>query len=112
MAGREIVYAMLTVLGLVVPWYFNWQFTSLEGGFDPLVFARSGFVNPGASSLTVDLLIGCTAFLVWLFAEARRLEMRRAWIYLVLTFAVAFAFAFPLFLWMRERRLRAMAPGS
>jgi hypothetical protein len=38
--------------------------------------------------------------------EARRLEMRRAWFYVVTTFLVAFAFACPLFLLMRELRLR------
>ena len=49
------------------------------------------------------------AFLVWLFAESRRLEMPRPWVYVVLTFGIAFAFAFPLFLLMRERRLARMA---
>jgi hypothetical protein len=112
LSTREIVYATLTALGLLVPWYFNWQFMSQEGGFDTLVFVRAGFANPGSSSLTVDLLIGCTAYLVWLFPESRRLEMRHAWAYLVLTFAVAFAFSFPLFLWMRERRMRAIAAAS
>ena len=38
---------------------------------------------------------------------ARRIGMRHAWIYPVLTFTVALGFAFPLFLFMRERHLAA-----
>jgi hypothetical protein len=47
--------------------------------------------------------------MIWMVREARRLEMRHAWVYVVLVFGVAFAFACPLFLLMRERRLAAVA---
>ena len=108
-AGRQAVYAMLSVAGLVATWYFNLQFMEESGGtFGVVDFARGGYANSAASSLTNDLLVGTLAFFLFSFAEARRLAMRHWWIFPVLTFAVAFACAFPLFLLARERRLQAI----
>jgi hypothetical protein len=101
-----IVFGLLTILGLVLPWYFNLQF--LTAGGSPIGFLRAGFANPAVSSVAVDILIAAGAFLIWMIVESRRLGMRHWWIYVVLTFSVAFAFAFPLFLMMRERKLREL----
>ncbi len=108
---RMKVYATLAVAGLVVPWYFNLQFMRAAGGpFALGAFVAGGYANPAAASLTSDLTVGATAFLIWMLAEARRLGMRYAWVYAVLLFGVAFAFACPLFLLMRERHLHAASP--
>ena len=109
MTVKQICFAVLAVLGAVVPWYYNLQLMSAGGGFSVSEFVAGGFANPAAASLTVDLLVGSTAVTIWMVAEARRLEMKHWWIYLALIPTVAFAFACPLFLLMRERRLRA--PG-
>jgi uncharacterized membrane protein len=37
--------------------------------------------------------------------EAKRLGMKRVWLYIVVSGVTAFAFTFPLFLAMRERKL-------
>jgi hypothetical protein len=100
-----IFYAILTALGAVVPWIFNLQHFSAGGTTGE--FFTLGFVNPVAGSLTSDLLIGSTAFTVWMVVEARRRGMKNWWIYLVATFTIAFAFSAPLFLWMRERHIAA-----
>jgi hypothetical protein len=71
--------------------------------------------GPSVSSLTVDLLIAAIAGSILIVVESRRLGMRFAWVYVVLSAVVAFAFAFPLFLAMRERQLaaaRSDAPGE
>jgi hypothetical protein len=108
---RLIVYAGLAVVGLLATWTFNLRFMEESGGsFSAAEFVRAGYANSASSSLSNDLLVGCVAFLVWSFAEARRLGMRHWWIYPVLTFGIAFAFAFPLFLFVRERRLLAGGP--
>ncbi len=77
----------------------------------PLLLVTSG---PAVSSITVDLLVVAVAGGVFIVVEARRLGMRRAWLYIVLSGLTAFAFTFPLFLAMRQRRLTALAriPGS
>lgn len=100
-----LVYAVLSVLGLVLPWYFNFQMIA-AGNMGFASFLAGVFANPASSSIGVDILVGATAFNVWMVLEARRLQMRHVWIYLALTLLIAFAFACPLFLLMRERKLR------
>lgn len=100
------IYAGLAVAGFLGTLVFNLQFAREAGGFDVVAFVAGGFANPAAGSLTVDLLVALAAFLAWSFVEARRLGMRRWWVYLLVTFLVAFAVAFPLFLLARDRRLQ------
>lgn len=118
---RQLQYGALTLVGLVWTQYHLMAFLQWNAGevslqallhFNWVAFFSSGFANPGAAFLTVDALIGATAFLLLLFPEAKRLGMRHAWVYFVLTFIVAFAVAFPLFLLMRERRLQQLAVPS
>ena len=105
---KQVAYAALAAIGLVATWYFNLRFISESGGtFSAVEFVRAGYANSASASLSNDLLVGTLAFTIWSFAEARRLGMRRWWIYPALTFGVAFAFAFPLFLFVRERRIAA-----
>jgi hypothetical protein len=107
---RQVVYLVLAALGFVLTWAFNLRFMQESGGaFDAVAFVKAGYVNAAAASLTNDLLVALATFLVWSFAEARRLHMRHWWTVPVLCFGVAFAFAFPLFLFFRERRLAAAA---
>jgi len=101
------VYLFLAIAGLIVPWYFNLQFISEEGGEFPIRdFVAQGFATSGAASLTSDLLIGASAVTIWMIVECRRLKMKGLWLYLVFTYLIAFAFACPLFLLMRERKLK------
>lgn len=106
LTARALAYAALAAIGGVATWTFNLRFMAESGGtFSAVEFVRAGYANSAAGSLANDLLVGTAAFTLWSFFEARRLGMRRWWIYPVLTFGVAFAFAFPLFLFARERRL-------
>ena len=110
MSRREVAYLLLAVLGLVGPTVFNAQYVAQGGNlFDIVAFFSLGFVNPASSSLTVDLLIAFTAFVLWTVPESRRLGMRAGWLYPIL--GVVIAFAFPLFLFHRERHLRVRAKG-
>ncbi|MCC6854689.1 MAG: DUF2834 domain-containing protein, partial [Microbacteriaceae bacterium] len=56
----------------------------------------------------VVAVAGCILIVV----ESRRLGMRGAWLYIVLSGLTAFAFTFPLFLAMRQRRLTAIATDA
>ena len=74
--------------------------------FTPAEFVQVGFQGPALlGSVASDFWVGSLASLIWLVHEARRLGMRRVWLYIVLTFMIAWAFALPLFLHMRERQL-------
>jgi hypothetical protein len=113
LTGLQWVYLGLAVAGLAGTWAFNLRFLAESGGsFGIADFVRAGYANSASSSLANDLLVGVAAFLVWSFAEARRLAMRHWWIYPLVTFALAFACAFPLFLFARDRRLGALARAA
>jgi len=95
------VYLGLAIAGLVGTWTFNAlaivQMRDFIGDW-----VGSG---PSVSSLTVDLLVVAVAGCILIIVEARRLGIKRAWLYVVLSGVTAFAFTFPLFLAMRQRRL-------
>ena len=98
-----LIYLGLAVAGLVGTWIFNGlavvQMRDFVGDW-----VHSG---PAVSSLTVDLLVVAVAGSILIIIEARRLGMKRGWLYVVLAGLTAFAFVFPLFLAMRERMLRS-----
>jgi hypothetical protein len=110
---RQIVYAALVGIGVIATWTWNLRWIEEAGGtFDVARFTADAYANAAASSIANDISVAVAAFLVWSFAEARRLAMRNWWVYPLLTFGVAFAAAFPLFLFMRERKLAAPAAGA
>jgi len=99
------VYLGLAIAGLVGTWTLNALAIVQMRDF------IGDWVGSGAavSSLTVDLLIAAVAGCILIIVEARRLGMKRAWLYVVLSGLTAFAFTFPLFLAMRERALTRRA---
>jgi hypothetical protein len=99
--ATAIVFAILSIVGLVGTWFFNVlaivQLRDYLGDW-----FGSG---PAVNSLAADLLVVAVAGSILIVIEARRLGMKRAWLYIVLSGITAFAFTFPLFLAMRERKL-------
>lgn len=103
--GLEVTYFVLAGLGLVITAFFNIQGT-MQGLGNPFTI---WFANATASSLAVDLFIVASAASIFIIIEGTRLQMKRSWLYVAISFVTAVAFAFPLFLAMRERRIRAAA---
>jgi hypothetical protein len=101
---RKNLYLVLAVLGLVVPYYFLYQFLS-EGGFSSPVMNAPLFVNNFSAFFTMDLIISIIVFWAWMFDEVSRLQMKNSWVYMLATLAVGLSFALPLFLYFRERKL-------
>lgn len=98
-----LVYLGLSLVGLVGTWTYNvFAIVQLRDFVGDWV--NSG---PAVSSLTVDLLIAAVAGSILIIVEARRLGMKRGWLYVAVSGLTAFAFTFPLFLAMRERTLTA-----
>jgi hypothetical protein len=98
------VYLALAVIGLIWTLTLN-AWTVVQGRNYLADVLGSG---PAVSSIGVDLLVVAIAGVVFIVVESRRLGMKRAWLYIVLSAVTAFAFTFPLFLAMRERRMRAL----
>lgn len=99
----SVTYLVLALVGLLGTLAFNvWSVVLMRNYLGDLVSS-----GPAVSSIGVDLLVVAAAGCVFIVVEARRLGMRRAWLYIVLSAVTAFAFTFPLFLAMRERKLAA-----
>lgn len=101
-APLEAAYLAAALVGLVGTWTFNIAAFDMGGGY-----LQGWFANPAASSAATDLLVVGAVAGVFMVVEGRRLGMRHLWLYLVGTPLVALAMTFPLFLWQRERTLRA-----
>ena len=100
------LYLGLAVAGAILPWLANLDFIRESNGpFDLALFIAQANANPAAQSLSRDLLIGATAFTIWMVVEAKRLQIKTFWIALLASFGIAFACGAPLFLFLRERRL-------
>jgi len=105
--AASITFLVLSILGLLATLAFN--VLAAVSGRD---FVGDWFGSgPAVGSLGVDLLVVAIAGSILIILEARRLGMKRAWLYIVLSAVTAFAFTFPLFLAMRERRLVALSMG-
>ncbi|MCT9002994.1 DUF2834 domain-containing protein [Microbacterium memoriense] len=103
-----LVYLALAAIGLIWTWTFNiLAITQMVDFVGDLV--NSG---PAVSSITVDLLVVAVAGAILIIVEARRIGMKRGWLYVVVSGVTAFAFAFPLFLAMRQRHLTRRARAA
>src|SRR5262245_47037866 len=102
-----VVYALVAVVALVGTWGNNVAY--LDQGFvgANVSFWRDTLANPASRSITVDIFLFGFAVFIWMLLEARRLEMRGIWLYLVLGFVVAISVTVPVFLINRERALAA-----
>lgn len=105
MTTREILYAMLVALGIILPMYYNIQYMS-AGGNLLLDFFTVPMQSAITASLLFDLLIAFAAFNVLLFAEGRSLGSRNFIVCVVVSWLVAFAAGLPLLLFFRERQKR------
>lgn len=98
-----VVFLILAVAGLAGTWTFNaLAIVQMRDFLGDLVSS-----GPAVSSITVDLLVVAIAGSAFIIIEARRIGMRFAWAYVLLSGITAFAFTFPLFLAMRQRHLTA-----
>ena len=101
---RYGIYLTLSGIGLVTALVFNGLATM--NGED---YTGAWFGSAVDWVLSADLSVVAIAVVVFMFAEARRLGMKRVWIYLVVSCFTAMAFTFPLFLAMRERHVAERA---
>lgn len=107
------LYLALAVAGAILPWMANLEFIRIsDGPFDLGLFIRMANSNPASQSLSRDLLIGATAFTIWMVNEARRMNIRGLWLALLCSVTLAFACGAPLFLFLRERRLLELSHES
>lgn len=94
------VYLAIASVGLVTAWVFN-GIAVMNGES----YLDAWFGSAVDWVLSADLTVVAIAVVILMITEARRLGMKRVWLYIVLSGITAMAFTFPLFLAMRERKL-------
>lgn len=104
---RYWVYLVLAGIGLVTAMVFNG--IAVMNGEN---YATAWFGTAVDWVLSADLSVVAIASVVLMFAEARRVGMKRVWPYILLSGVTAMAFTFPLFLAMRERHMSMASQRS
>ena len=94
------VYLILSIIGLVTAWIFNGL--AVMNNED---YAGAWFGSAVDWVLSADFTVVAIAVVVFMISEARRLRMKRVWLFILLSGITAMAFTFPLFMAMRERKL-------
>jgi len=105
------LYYAIAGVALVGTWRQNLAFMAdthadLFTGF--AAFWPALLVSRPTISITVDIFLFGLAVIVWMVLEARRLEMRGVWLYILFSFLIAISVTVPLFLAARERKLAAL----
>jgi len=101
---RANIYFTLAGLGLITAWVLN-GIASFEGAD----YLNAWFGSVVDWVLSVDLLIVAAATIVFMLHEARKLQMKRVWLYFLLSGITALAFTFPLFMAFRELKKQRIA---
>ena len=99
--SRKNIFLVLTIIGFIAPYYFFLQVR----GFDPGELFQQFAASKIMSGTALDLLISMIVFWPFMFTEAKKLEMKNAWVYFLATLLVGLSFALPLFLYYREVKL-------
>jgi len=101
-SGRLMVWVYLTLAaaGLITAWIFN--YLAVMNGED---YGQAWTATAVDLVATFDLGIVAVAGVIFMFAEAARIGMKRVWVLVLLSGVTAMAFVFPLFLALRERHL-------
>jgi hypothetical protein len=105
---KQYFYLLLSIIGGGFTFYMVMLGTAAnEGNFVVMDFIRSTWTaDYYAKSLTLDFWTGTIAGTFFILIEGLRLQMKRVWLYLILTVFVAYAFSFPMFLFVREHYLK------
>ena len=110
----ELVYYATALAGLVIGWYFNFQYLreyGTQAGWAH--WTRLLFVNPASASGGQDLIIAnVLLYPLWTVIDSRRCGMRLGWLYFFMSLITSYAFAVALYLALRERQLRWNRAGG
>jgi hypothetical protein len=103
----QIVYIILSVLGLLLTWVQNIHYLSFESG-GLVQFVKDTFANPASTSITLDIAVLFIVCALWMIAEGRKLAMKHLWFYIFGGLFIAISVTFPLFLYFREEKLKSI----
>lgn len=100
----KIVYIVLCVLGVVLPYYFILPMI-IDNQLDFLGMFEYMFKKPISAFFIMDLLVSSVVFWIFMIREAIRRKVKLWWICIIANILVGLSFALPLFLLMREIKI-------
>ena len=106
----QIIYAVLCIVGIVLPLaqFIPWL---ADRGLDlPLLIQQAG-ATPIAAFAWSDVAVSGMVVVLFTLTEGRRIGMRHTWAPL-LGLSVGVSLALPLFLLLRERHLATVPPNK
>lgn len=95
------LFLFLALLGAIVPYLFFFQFIQLEGLNLPL-FIESLFVNGAAGGFSADLLFTSFVFWLFMFAEWKKSDMPKPYLFIVLNLTIGLSCALPAYFYAKE----------
>ena len=104
MTVPQIIYLILAILGLILPYSQLVPFF-IDNGLDLSLFWSQLFANRISTDFAFDLLVSSIVFWIFVFKEGTKLNLKPLWLYVVLNLAIGLSFALPIFLWVRSRHL-------
>ncbi|MCE2989877.1 MAG: DUF2834 domain-containing protein [Burkholderiales bacterium] len=100
-------YLIAAIIGGIAPYatYFGYL------AYVPGASGALGLVWGSAISAAtlIDFTISCVVFWPFLYTEAKRLGIRHWWAFIPANLIIGLSFALPAFLYVRERKLTALA---
>ncbi|MCA1594290.1 MAG: DUF2834 domain-containing protein [Acidobacteria bacterium] len=100
------LFLIAAILGVVLPLSYLVPFLAAHGLDVPLIF-RLLFQNNISAFFGVDVVVSAFALWLFVFSEGRRRGMKNLWVYVLCTLLVGVSLGLPLFLFFRERKLKA-----
>ena len=105
MEGRRLrmtVYALLAVLGFVLPYsqFLPWV---MENGVDLPALTSELFSTRIGAFFGLDVVVSAVVLFAWVVFEKSVKRVTYRWVVVVGTLSVGVSFGLPLYLWLRER---------
>jgi hypothetical protein len=99
-------FLIAAIAGAVLPLSFLAPFLTTHGFDVPLLF-RQLFQNNVSAFFGTDVIVSAVVLGFFVFYEGARRGMKNLWVYIVCTLLVGVSLGLPLFLFFRERKLKA-----
>jgi hypothetical protein len=100
------LYLILALLGAILPLSQLVPFLGMYGFDVPLLF-RQLFQTHASAFFGLDVIVSSVVLWLFVFHEGRRLRMKNLWLYILCNLLVGVSLALPLFLFFRERVIKA-----
>lgn len=97
-------YALLCILGLVLPYYFLIPFV-FSNGFDLHLMINLIFGNQVSAFFAADVFVSSLVLWVFIYHETRKRRVPHWWLCIVGNLAVGVSLGLPLFLFLRQAEI-------